>query len=254
MPIVYGIALGMTGVRVASSHNVMRLCPRLRLLLRGERPCIGGFPRGEEDVATVGRSNPAMVDPCSVREDPLGRVPAALHSKPAAYLRKWPPLPVCRGWWVAHAAPDGGLVDARFLALLRLLRSKCRDLPVGSSRSQHLEHSKPCAPRVTQPQTRQVVCCRDLRLDLTQQREHRGSCLPRWLPPHAWQVSGCQVVPAFWRAYQSRWRWALVGSLGISGLPLPRSGWPRLCPVLPLLGTQSATTPPPHGSRRGLRP
>ena len=82
--------------------------------------------------------------------------------------------------WVAHAAPDGGLVDARFLALLRLTRSASLALPSGVSRNW--------------------------------QREHRGSCLPRWLPPHAWQVSGCQGMPALWRAYQSRWRWALVGS------------------------------------------
>ena len=87
MPIVYGIALGLSPLGWASSQNVMRLCPRLRLLLRGKRPCIRGFPRGEEDAAIVGPGDPAMVDPCGVREDPFGRIPAALHSKPAAYLR-----------------------------------------------------------------------------------------------------------------------------------------------------------------------
>ena len=125
--------------------------------------------------------------------------------------------------WVAHAAPDGGLVDARFLALLCLLDSAAADLPSGVSRFQHLEHNTPCTPRMLHPQAWQVGCCRGLRLDLTQQREHRTPWTPRVLPSHAWQISGRQGMPAFRRAYQPRWRWALVGSLS-AGIEYKRRG------------------------------
>ncbi len=54
---------------------------------------------------------------------------------------------------------------SRCLALDCLTRSALAALPSGVSRSQHLEHNAPCAPRMLQPQ--------------------------------AWQVSGCQGVPAF---------------------------------------------------------
>ena len=95
------------------------------------------------------------------------------------------------------------MVDARFLALLRLTRSASLALPSGVSRSQQREHRG--APESTGLDVKKWT--------------------PRVLPPHAWQVSGCQGVPAFWRAYQSRWRWALVGS-GMGGLQdVGAAGW-----------------------------
>ncbi len=55
-------------------------------------------------------------------------------------------------------------------------------------------------------------------VSLSQQQEHSAPWMPLLWAPHAWQVSGCQGVPAFWRAYQRRWRAAAVGS-GINGAP-----------------------------------
>ena len=43
-------------------------------------------------------------------------------------------------------------------------------------------------------------------------REHSSPWVPLLLAPQSWQVGGCQGVPAFWRAYQARWRAAAVGS------------------------------------------
>jgi hypothetical protein len=63
--------------------------------------------------------------------------------------------------------------------------------------------------------TRSALAALPSEVSLSQQREHSAPWTPLLLAPHAWQVSGCQGVPAFWRAYQRRWRSALVGS-GIS--------------------------------------
>jgi hypothetical protein len=74
--------------------------------------------------------------------------------------------------------------------------------------------------------TRSALAALPSEVSLSQQREQSAPWTPLLLAPHAWQVSGCQGVPAFWRAYQRRWRSALVGSgiVDLTGLHVDYRG------------------------------